>query len=368
MLKNRLISALLIASLVAGATACSMNSGNGQGTDSTSNTVAEDQEPGDGETNDISDSDGSKDADTDGTAGGPEDTTDTTDTTTDTKNAKKLVVPDASEDYALFAYEYGNMAWGYQSAKLFILNNGDVYAFENAAGTAKDQKTRDLAVTYLKTYSKPSYHLTVRQLKELYDLCKAVDPNVETSEKGTAKDMGSYTFTFFDPETKGELTIIKTGDWTMTTDDKTLKKAQKKAESILDKKGVMNADLYLSLSSPIVNVPYGGKALIGKNMSFDSYAKLLEFCQKNGIDVEKYLSDNVKKSFEQAKYIVLQVYDTNVMVDGYLETDGQEWRFLPSLADYEHNPDFDGKVTVAISRCDKFEKNDYVNENGTPWK
>ena len=366
MLKNRLISALLIVSLIAGTTACSMDAAKDNGNDGRKETVTEDHKPENGEET----AESHEDPDTGYTVSNT--TTDSETTTEDDtgagRNGKDLITPDVSEDFILFSYEHGNMAWGYQSEKMLILNNGDAYVFENAPGTAGDQNGRDLAVAYLKQYSEPSYHMSTTQLRELYDICKKIDPDVKTGEKDTAKDMGSYVFKFYDPETAREVTIIKTGDMTMTTDDKTLIKAREKAESILGRQGVINKDLYLSLSSSITNVPYGGKDLIGKNMSFDSYDKLLEFCSKNGIDVEKYLTELVKKSYQEAKYIILQVYDTNLLVDGYLNTDNKEFRFLPSLADYEYNPDFDGKVTVAICRCDQLEKFDFVNENGSPWK
>ncbi|MBR4404292.1 MAG: hypothetical protein IKT10_04180 [Clostridiales bacterium] len=375
MLKNRIVSVLLVAAMAAGITACGTDKAqNATDQETQASEVADaDVKPGDAtekiynganiggaDTEDEmtdSDSDANSDADT-----APD-----TDTNTPDTAAQDLVTAGATEDYVLFAYEHGNMAWGYQSAKMLILNNGDVYVFENAAGMANDQNGRDLAVTYLKKYSEPSYHISTEKLKELYDICRQIDPDVKTTDKSTGKDMGSYTFKFFDPETKREVTIIKTGDWTMTTDDKTLKKAQSKAESILGRLGAANKDIYLSLYPP-VNVPYGGKDLIGKNMSFDSYDKLLEFCKKNGIDVEKYLTDNLKKSYQQAKYIVLQVYDTNRPAGGYMITDNKEFRFLPSLADYEKDPAFEGKVTVAITRCDMLEKLDLVNENGSPWK
>ena len=366
MLKNRLISALLAASLIAGVTACNTNPNKDSGGDRPRNTVMEENKPGAEEDDAGSIGAGGTTSETEETTAPAEDTEDTESTTT---NTKELVTDAANEDYVLFAYEHGNMAWGYQSAKMLILNNGDVYVFENAVGTATDKNGRDLAVQYLKTYSKPSYQISVKKIRELYDLCKEIDMDIiKTSEKNTGNDMGSYTFKFFDPETGEETLIIKTGDRTMTTDDKDLIKAQEKAESILKRLVQVNESLYLSLTPSFVNVPYGGKDLIGKNMSFDSYDKFLEFCNKNGIDVEKYLSDNLKKSYQQAKYIILQVYDTNLMVDGYLCTDNKVLRFLPSLADYEHNPDFDGKVTVAIMRCDQLEKLDLVNENGTPWK
>ena len=361
MRKNRLISGLLAVSLLFGVTAC--------GADKTQSTS---QEIPDRE---VVDSD-AKPGDTtekiyDGASAGNAETEETTDSgTAGTASApatRELVTDNASEDFILFSYSYGNMAWGYQSSKVFILNSGDVYVFDNAAGTANDQNGRDVAVKYLKEYAEPASSINIKDLRDLYDICKKVDPDVKTEMKHTACDMGSYKFMFYDPGTNGELLIIETGDATLTTNDSTLKKAQNKAEKLVNTIASPKERLYLSLSSP-VNVPYGGKDLIGKNMSFDSYDKLLEFCHKNGIDVENYLTEQLEKSFEQAKYLVLQVYDTNCLVDGCLKTGDREFRFLPSLAEAENNPDFEGKVTVAITRCDQLEKNNFVNENGTPWK
>ena len=235
MLKNRLISALLIASLIAGVTACSTDSANENGGGTPENTVTEQNEPGD-EDDDINDGTGDTDAGTsDEDTAATETTAESTGTTTSTKTtkAKKLAVPEAGEDYILFSYEYGNMAWGYQSVKMLFLNNGDVYTFENDPGTAIDKNGRDLAVQYLKAYAEPATHISTNKLKDLYDICKKIDPDVKTEEKSTAKDMGSYMFKFYDPETNQEVLILKTGDVTMTTDDKNLKAAQKKAESLV---------------------------------------------------------------------------------------------------------------------------------------
>lgn len=359
MLKNRLISGLLIASLLAGVTAC----GNDKARETDQNipdrrVADEDVKPGDA-TEKIYDGANVGGADTGDAA---EETT-----TAATTAAQELAVAAAPEDFVLFSYSYSNMAWSYQSSKVFYLNNGDVYIFDNAPGTANDQNGRYVAVKYLKEYAAPAYSVDTDTLRDLYDICRKVDPDVETERKHTACDMGSYLFTFYDPETNGELVIIETGDATLTTNDSTLKKAQNKAEKLIDSTGSPKERLYLSLVS-IVNVPYGGKELIGKNMSFDSYDNLLEFCHKNGIDVENYLTEQLEKSFKEAKYLVLQVYDTNQLVDGYLKTGTREFRFLPSLAEAEWDPAFEGKVTVAITRCDQLENYDFVNENGTPWK
>ena len=360
MLKNRLISGILIASLLTGVTACGADKAQSSaGRDAQQREmVDEDVKPGDA-TEKIYDGVDVGGADTE-----DETTVSSADTTAATQ---ELAVADAPEDFILFSYSYSNMAWSYQSSKVVSLNNGDVYVFDNAPGTANDQNGRDVAVKYLKEYSEPAYKIKIKDLRDLYDICKKVDPDVETERKHTACDMGSYKFTFYDPETNGEILIIETGDATLTTNDSTLKKAQNKAEKLIYSTGSPKERLYLSLVSP-VNVPYGGKDLIGKNMSFDSYDKLLEFCHKNGIDVENYLTEQLEKSFKEAKYLVLQVYDTNRLVGGYLKTGDREFRFLPSLAEAERDPAFEGKVTVAITRCDLLEKYDYVNENGIPWK
>lgn len=359
MLKNRIISGLLIASLLAGVTACGTDKAQSSNRGSQDREVAEeDAKPGDPTEKIYGGADGGDD-DT-----GDETTVSSADTTPATQ---ELAIADAPEDFVLFSYSYSNMAWGFQSSKVFYLNNGDVYVFDNAPGTANDQNGRDAAVRYLKEYAEPAYNIKTKDLRDLYDICKKVDPDVKTERKHTACDMGAYMFKFYDPETNGELLIIETGDATLTTNDSMLKKAQNKAENIINSTGSPKERLYLSLSG-IVNVPYGGKELIGRNMSFDSYDKLLEFCHKNGIDVENYLTEQLEKSFKEAKYLVLQVYDTNRLVDGYLKTGDREFRLLPSLADAERDPAFEGKVTVAITRCDQLEKYDFVNENGTPWK
>ena len=382
MLKNRIISGLLIAAMAAGITAC----GTAGSRDGRDGEIIKDQaySKGGDETDPADAGDagnGGVDATGNGAGGedstGGADTEDTTDTNSNHDTQTKptlggvtggLVVDNQPEDYVVFAYEYSNMAWGYQGYKELFLNDGTVYYFRNAPGTAGDKKGRELAVTYLRKYAEPTYYLKVDDLRELYDICKQVDPNVETGKKSGGNDMGSYAFKFYDPETSNELLIYATGDWTMTTDDPTLLAAQLKLIKVLGQPSGNIKDLYLSLSSPIVNVPYGGKDLIGKNMSFDSYDKLKDFCDKNGIDLAKYMTDKDENNLKQAKYIALQVFDTNQRIDAYMTRDNKEFRFLPSLADYEKNPDFEGKVTVAIMRCDLLEKTDYVNEKGRPWK
>ena len=116
-----------------------------------------------------------------------------------------------------------------------------------------------------------------------------IAPDVKTTLENTANDMGSYEFKFLDPETSEEVLISKDGDWTMKTDDPALIKAQDKAAKILTKQLDTIKARSLSLNTAIVNVPYGGKDLIGKNMSFDSYDKFKEFCQKNGRRSRRYL-------------------------------------------------------------------------------
>ena len=359
MLGNKIVSGMLVTALAMGITAC----GGGVPTpvpDPVPDSVEQEtgNKPGE-ETEKIY-----------GGADVPEDTTEaqTEPQVTGDKASTGLITDKAGEDYIVFLYEYGNMAWGYQSYKFLFLNNGDVYYFKNDIGTASDQAGRDLAVKYLKEYSEPSFTLDIDGLRDLYEACKKIAPDVKTTSENTAKDMGSYEFKFLDPETSKEVLISKDGDWTMKTDDPALLKAQDKAAKILTKQFDTIKPRSLSLSTAIINVPYGGKDLIGKNMSFDSYDKFTEFCKKNGIDAESCMTDALKKSYRQAKYIIVQVYDTNRRISGYMTYDNKELKFLPSLEEYEHDPAFDGKVTVAIMRCDQLEKTDYVNEDGTPWK
>jgi hypothetical protein len=381
MLKNRIVSGLLIAAMALGITAC----GTAGSPDGRPGEIVKDQAYGkEGDGNDASEAGGADnstdttsadDSANNGGAGADDPATATDPNNNDTQTKPTLggvtgglVIDNQTEDYVVFSYEYSNMAWGFQSYKELFLNDGSVYYFRNAPGTAGDKKGRELAVTYLRKYAEPTYYLKVDDLRELYESCKKVDPNVETGRKNSGNDMGSYSFTFYDPETSNEIKIFCYGDWTMTTDDQALLDAQKTLLKVLGEFSGNIKDMYLSLSSPVLNIPYGGRDLIGRNMSFDSYDKLKEFCEKNGIDLTKYMTENDEKNFKQAKYIALQVFDTNLMIDGYMTRGNEEFRFLPSLADYEKNPDFEGKVTVAIMRCDTLEKYDYVNEKGNPWK
>ena len=358
MLRNKIVSGLMVAAMAMGITACG-----GDGVFFT-------EPPLDSVEQETGNKAGDETEKIYGGADVPEDTTEeqTEPQVTGDKVSGGLITDKVAEDYVVFLYEYGNMAWGYQGYKILFLNNGDVYYFKNEIGTASDQAGRDLAVKYLKEYSEPSFTLDIDGLRDLYEACKMIAPDVKTTLENTANDMGSYEFKFLDPETSEEVLISKDGDWTMKTDDPALIKAQDKAAKILTKQLDTIKARSLSLNTAIVNVPYGGKDLIGKNMSFDSYDKFKEFCKKNGIDAESCMTEALKKSYQQAKYIIVQVYDTNRRVGGYMTYDNKELRFLPSLEEYEPDPAFEGKVTVAIMRCDMLKNYDYVNENGNSWK
>lgn len=379
MLRNKIISGLLIAAVAAGITAC----GTAGAPDGRTGEIVKDQAYGkEGDGNDAAGTGGADDnhADdnhADGTTAEDSATADDPGTTNNNDTQTKpslsgvsggLIIDSQAEDYVVFSLEYTNMAWGYQAYKELVLNDGSVYHFRNAPGTAGDKDGRELAVMYLRKYAEPAYYLKVDDLRELYELCRKIDPNVETDRKNFGNDMGSYSFTYYDPETLNEIKIFYSGDWIMVTDDQNLLDAQQKLAKVYGAFTGNIKDIYLSLSTPILNVPYGGKDLIGKNMSFDSYDKFAEFCKKNGIDAENYMTDAQKKSYKEAKCIILQVYDTDRRIDGYISYDNNKLRFLPSLADYEKDPAFEGKVTVAIMRFDPLEKSDYVNENGSPWK
>ena len=46
----------------------------------------------------------------------------------------------------------------------------------------------------------------------------------------------------------------------------------------------------------------------------------------------------------------------------------KEIRILPSLAEFEYDPAYDGKVCVSIWRFDDYKEGVYVDENGDPWE
>ena len=51
-----------------------------------------------------------------------------------------------------------------------------------------------------------------------------------------------------------------------------------------------------------------------------------------------------------------------------LITKDKKLQILPSLAEFEYDPAYDGKVCVSIWRFDNFEDGVYVDENGDPWE
>ena len=272
----------------------------------------------------------------------------------------------AHSNEIIFKYTYGNMAWGYQSSVTYILANGDVYSFKSEIGTAYDANSDQIALSYLEEYAEPTGYVKESDVQQLAEICMKIDPDVKTTEKNTTNDMGQYILIYRNPETYEEKTIIKTGDWTMSTDDPTLKEAQELASKVINK--ISSSGLYLSLSSPVINVPCDKPELIGEHLVFNSYDSMIAFCKDNGIDVEDYLTDEIRNGWKDVSYMILQVFEDNRRVDGILKKDNKILRLLPSLAEYEYDPAFDGKMTVAIYRCDTFSQYKYVDENGNPWK
>ena len=105
---------------------------------------------------------------------------------------------------------------------------------------------------------------------------------------------------------------------------------------------------------------------IHENIVFDDYNEMIAFCRENGIEID--LNEDTRTRWEEAKYMLLQIFDTNRQADGVLITKDKEIRILPSLAEFEYDPAYDGKVCVSIWRFDDYKEGVYVDENGDPWE
>ena len=129
MLRNKIVSGLMVAAMAMGITACG-----GDGVFFT-------EPPLDSVEQETGNKAGDETEKIYGGADVPEDTTEeqTEPQVTGDKVSGGLITDKAAEDYVVFLYEYGNMAWGYQGYKILFLNNGDVYYFKNEIGTASDQ-------------------------------------------------------------------------------------------------------------------------------------------------------------------------------------------------------------------------------------
>ena len=372
--RKRFISGLLAAAVLMGAAACDRNAGRDLPTD-TSDDIAgvEDTAVTDGTIKVTIAETGSGDASGDAGAGTNAITDKGTDTGayTDTDSSGKtdvttagLPVPTGEYDPVVFMYTYTNMAWGYDSRCMLVTASGEVYVFSDSPVVSMMHNGRDIELEYLKEYSEPAWLLDREDIEELYDVCCEVAPDVETDKVHVAYDCGEYRFTCIEQETGREITVFIDGDYRMETDDPTLKKAQELSEKLLSSIGVPRKDIKLNLYSYCISAPYGGTELIGTHLVFDSFDKLVEYCEENGIELDV---DAAREQFEEASYIMLQVFDTDQRISGVLITDDEVLQLLPSLEAFEYDPAYDGKVGVGMWRFEGFEEGRYVDENGDPW-
>ena len=368
--RKRFISGLLAAAVLMGAAACDRNAGRDLPAD-TSDDIAgvEDTAVTDGTIKVTIAETGSGDASGDAGAGTDAITDKGTDTDTDSSGKTDvttagLPAPTAEYDPIVFMYTYTNMAWGYDSRCMLVTASGEVYVFSDSPVVSMMHNGRDIELEYLKEYSEPAWILDREDIEELYDVCCEVAPDVETDEVHVAYDCGEYRFTCIEQETGREITVSVDGDYRMETDDPTLKEAQELSEDLLAGIGGPRKDIKLNLYSHCISAPYGGTELIGTHLVFDSFEKLTKYCEENGIELD---ADAAREQFEEASYIMLQVFDTDQRLSGALITDDEVLQLLPSLEAFEYDPAYDGKVGVGMWRFEGFEEGRYVDENGDPW-
>lgn len=355
--RKKLIAGLLAASMLMGFAACDRNSGErSSGEDGSAEDGIAEETVTEGtikvtiaETSD--EADGTSEAATD-----PVVITDI--------NISDFQVPDGEPEKILFKYTYHNMAWGYQSSCTIITGNGNVYTFKDTPALSEDYNTGEIELLYLQEYAEPTGHIDPAQLEELYEVCCSVSPDVETRDVHTAYDAGEHMFICVDQQEQYQFPILVTGDKTMETDDPALLKAQELAEEFIAGLARPNADIKLSLYSYNTSAPYGGTELIGTHIVFDSFDKLVSYCEENGIELDV---ESVRDQLGEASYILLQVFDTDQRMAGMMITDDKVLQLLPSLGEFEHDPAYDGKVCVGITRFEGFKEGQYVDENGDPW-
>ena len=273
-------------------------------------------------------------------------------------------IPDT--DDLLFKYTYHNFAWIYESKNFYITCNGDVYMFEDNAGSVGMSNGDDIKYRYLQEYSEPTGHIDPSIMLELYKACLEIDPYVKTDMVNEMDDAGEYKFTYTDQKELTEIPLLITGDCAMKTDDPALLKAQELAVALIPKIPYSKTHPMLFLNTAFIDAPYGGTELIGTHIVFDDYDKMICYCEDNGIEINP--DQETRTRWKEAKYMLMQVFDTNQPADGVLITNGEVLQFLPSLSEFEYNPFYDGKVCVSIWRFDDFEEGMYVDENGDPWK
>jgi hypothetical protein len=355
MLRNRIISGVLAAAMLIVAAAC--DKGN---TDNTAKAA-------DTETSAAADTEtktaGAADADNTDAKTDDSDDTNAADANT---GANAALTPIPSTDDILFKYAYHNRAWGYQSRIVLITCSGDVYVFEDNVGSLGMNNGDQIKLRYLKEYAEPTAHIDPFDMTELYNACLAVDPGVKTDRVSAMEDAGECKFIYVDQDTSLEITIVEKGDYELKTDDPALLKAQGLAETLIQRISYSGAAQKLFLQTEFINAPYGGTELIGTHIVFDDYNEMIAFCRDNGIGID--LNEDTRTTWKDAKYMLLRVFDTNQIADGVLITDGKVLQILPSLAEFEYDPAYDGKVCAAIWRFDGFEEGVYVDENGDPWE
>ncbi len=256
------------------------------------------------------------------------------------------MIPVPSTDELLFMCTYYNWAEGYQSELLFITCRGDVYSFENKS----DSGCEMTAWNYIKAYTEPVAHIDPDEMTELYNACLKIKPGVKTSEEFFAFDAGERKIIYIDQETSEQTVICLWGTSIMTTDDAALQKAGDLASDLVNPLRLETRGRYILDASPdhIVNIPYGGSELIGKQLVFENYQQFKSFCQDNGIDTGTYIDDEMKNSLKYSRGILFEVFDTNARAGGVLNENEKTLAFLPSLDEFEYDPAFDGKVTAAV--------------------
>ncbi|MBR3340037.1 MAG: hypothetical protein IKG30_00315 [Clostridiales bacterium] len=364
MLRKKIISGLLIGSVLLGVAACSKGKDKDNTNQDTGLIPVSDTNGTGG--NSVSGNNGSSDSGASGADPGSDITLDSGSGSSGggISSADMVQVP-ASEN-VLFKYTYHNMAWSWQSSVTFILCNGDVYTFEDNISARMSQNANETELSYIREYAEPTAHLSRIALTELYNACLKVDPNVSTTMESTGNDMGEYKFVYVDQETFEEIPITITGDWTLKTDDPALNYAMELVDKTLASIPLRNVKLQLYLNSTLINVPYDGSALVGTHLVFTDFDELIEFCEDYGVEIG--MNEETRTLWKQAKYMLLQVFDTDRRADGVLIRNDSELRILPTLSEYEYDPYLDGKICVAIWRFDEFEEGKYVDENGDPWE
>lgn len=291
-------------------------------------------------------------------------------------------VPLPEGEGVLFKYSDINTAWAFHWLQCIISYSGDVYIYEKYAAM-QDRSSDTAELRYLTEYTVPSAHIAPDDLEKLYNACLKIAPDVETDMKVTGNDMGEYKFVYVDPEYHTEIPLIITGDETMISDDPALNEAAELAKEIMGKLpgNAATHKIFLDISvAPAladrrtVNVPYDGADLIGSSMLFEGYDSLIRFCEENSIDLENYLDDKTREHLKECPRLMVQFFDTGIYAGGVMFTkdpsDPSEVKleFLPSLEEFEYNPEYEGKVNMAVWGFSKDDNVRYLNANGDPWQ